>query len=256
MLTATPYNKHYKDLSAQLRLFIGDDTDLGIRPEAYIRQIGGERAFSSKNNLLTVPDEMKIYTERAKNYYNRLIDKNNVQWIDSRYFKRTLKQGLKKDCDQLIAMISLCEAWNPQTDQKLGELEKLLNKDHKDDKVIVFTQYSDTANYVYSQLKKRGVKHIEKVTGETKNPTSIVERFSPLSNKANISTENELRILIATDVLSEGQNLQDAHIIVNYDLPWAIIRLIQRAGRVDRIDQSSLYALQQSSSNKQKLLFL
>lgn len=153
-------------------------------------------------------------------------------------------------------MINLCETWNPQTDQKLNELEKLLNKDHKDDKVVVFTQYSDTANYVYSQLKKRGVKHIEKVTGETKNPTSIVERFSPLSNKANISTENELRILIATDVLSEGQNLQDAHIIVNYDLPWAIIRLIQRAGRVDRIDQSSLYTLQQSSSNKQKLLFL
>ena len=69
--------------------------------------------------------------------------------------------------------------------------------------------------------------------------TSIVERFSPISNKTDIEKENQLRILIATDVLSEGQNLQDAHIIVNYDLPWAIIRLIQRAGRVDRIDQSS-----------------
>ena len=50
LLTATPYNKHYKDLSAQLRLFIGDDTDLGICPEAYIRQIGGERAFSEKHD--------------------------------------------------------------------------------------------------------------------------------------------------------------------------------------------------------------
>ena len=50
MLTVTPYNKHYKDLSAQLRLFIGDDTDLGICPEAYIRQIGGERAFSEKHD--------------------------------------------------------------------------------------------------------------------------------------------------------------------------------------------------------------
>ena len=195
--------------------------------------------FFSNSNLLTIPKDMKAYMEKAETYYNGLIGKNNVQWIDSKYFKRTLKQGLKKDCDQLLAMINLCEAWNPQTDQKLTELEKLLSNTHKDEKVIIFTQYSDTANYIYKQLEKRGIKNIEKVTGATKNSTSIVERFSPISNKADIEKENELRILIATDVLSEGQNLQDAHIIVNYDLPWAIIRLIQRAGRVDRIDQSS-----------------
>jgi superfamily II DNA/RNA helicase len=66
-------------------------------------------------------------------------------------------------------------------------------------------------------------------------------RFSPESNgkREQIKAADELRVLIATDVLSEGQNLQDAHIIVNYDLPWAIIRLIQRAGRVDRIGQQS-----------------
>lgn len=195
--------------------------------------------FFSNSNLLTIPKDMKAYMEKAETYYNGLIGKNNVQWIDSKYFKRTLKQGLKKDCEQLLAMINLCEAWNPQTDQKLNELEKLLSNTHKDEKVVVFTQYSDTANYIYKQLEKRGIKYIEKVTGATKNSTSIVERFSPISNKADIEKENELRILIATDVLSEGQNLQDAHIIVNYDLPWAIIRLIQRAGRVDRIDQSS-----------------
>ena len=195
--------------------------------------------FFSNSNLLTIPKDMKAYMEKAETYYNGLIGKNNVQWIDSKYFKRTLKQGLKKDCEQLLAMINLCEAWNPQTDQKLNELEKLLSNTHKDEKVVVFTQYSDTANYIYKQLEKRGIKNIEKVTGATKNSTSIVERFSPISNKADIEKENELRILIATDVLSEGQNLQDAHIIVNYDLPWAIIRLIQRAGRVDRIGQSS-----------------
>ena len=192
--------------------------------------------YSSGDNLIKVPNDMRIYIDKAKEYYNGLIGKNNVQWIDSKYFKRTLKQQLKKDCEQLIAMINLCDAWNPQTDQKLNELENLLSDKHK---VVVFTQYSDTANYVYYQLKKRGFKHIEKVTGSTKNPTDVVDRFSPISNKADVSTENELRVLIATDVLSEGQNLQDSHVIVNYDLPWAIIRLIQRAGRVDRIDQSS-----------------
>ena len=66
-------------------------------------------------------------------------------------------------------------------------------------------------------------------------------RFSPVSNdkRDRIKPEDELRVLIATDVLSEGQNLQDAAIVVNYDLPWAIIRLIQRAGRVDRIGQKA-----------------
>ena len=198
-----------------------------------------EEERSSGDNLIQIPNDMEVYMQKAKEYYNGLIGKNNVQWIESRYFKRTLKQQLKKDCDQLIAMINLCDAWNPQTDQKLNQLEDLLNNTHKGDKVIVFTQYSDTANYIYHQLKKRGIQQIDKATGGTKNPTAIVERFSPLSNKADVSASDELRVLIATDVLSEGQNLQDAHVIVNFDLPWAIIRLIQRAGRVDRIDQSS-----------------
>lgn len=166
--------------------------------------------YSSGDNLITVPNDMQIYMDKAKEYYNGLIGKNNVQWIDSKYFKRTLKQQLKKDCEQLIAMINLCDAWNPQTDQKLNELEGLLNDKHQKDKIVVFTQYSDTANYVYYQLKKRGFKHIEKVTGGTKNPTDVVDRFSPISNKADVPTENELRVLIATDVLSEGQNLQDS----------------------------------------------
>ncbi len=64
-----------------------------------------------------------------------------------------------------------------------------------------------------------------------------MEHFSPVSNEVNIPKENETQVLIATDVLSEGQNLQDSHVIINFDLPWAIIRLIQRAGRVDRIGQ-------------------
>ena len=67
-----------------------------------------------------------------------------------------------------------------------------------------------------------------------------VNKFSPVSNKMPpISIEHQTRVMIATDMLSEGQNLQDGHIVVNYDLPWAIIRLIQRAGRVDRIGQKA-----------------
>jgi len=75
------------------------------------------------------------------------------------------------------------------------------------------------------------------VTGATDNPTLLAKRFSPESNEGMPTGASEIRVLIATDVLSEGQNLQDCAVVVNYDLPWAIIRLIQRAGRVDRIGQ-------------------
>lgn len=232
-------------IESKLPLPIGDENTF---PEDYLDDAdindifehdNDEEERKSADNLIQIPNDMKVYMQKAEEYYNSLVGKNNVQWIDSKYFKRTLKQKLNKDCETLIKMINLCGDWNPKTDQKLDELENLINKMHNGEKVIVFTQYSDTANYVYHQLKKRGLTQIDKATGNSQNPTAIVDRFSPISNKAEVSKENELRVLIATDVLSEGQNLQDAHVIVNYDLPWAIIRLIQRAGRVDRIDQSS-----------------
>lgn len=227
----------------KLPLPIGDENNL---PEEWIEDEDINDIFSNDedNNLggeglIDIPTDMKVYMEKARYYYNLLAQKNNVAWLESAYFKRSLKSHLKQDCEQIIKMILLCGKWEPQADQKLNKLEELINKTHKKDKVLIFTQYSDTAQYIYRQLRKRGFIHIEKVTGGSKNPTHIVEHFSPRSNKADISPESELRILVATDVLSEGQNLQDAHVIVNYDLPWAIIRLIQRAGRVDRIGQEA-----------------
>jgi superfamily II DNA or RNA helicase len=225
-----------------LPLPIGDENAL---PEEYLDDDDINNIFNADDTnigtggLINIPTDMKVYMEKAKEYYSVLSLKNNVAWISSSYFKRSLKQHLRKDCDRIIDMILLCDKWNPQTDQKLNELEKLLNNTHKDEKVLVFTQYSDTANYIYRQLLKRGFTNVDCATGSSQNPTTIVEHFSPISNEVNIPQEIQTRVLIATDVLSEGQNLQDSHVIVNYDLPWAIIRLIQRAGRVDRIGQNA-----------------
>ena len=228
-----------------LSLPIGDENAL---PDEYTEDADINDIFSNGeqeedrlggDNDIEIPTDMNVYMEKARTYYNQLAEKNNVRWIDPSYFKRTLKMNLRKDCDQLIAMIQLCGKWEPQNDQKLNMLEQLLNGEHGKEKILIFTQYSDTANYIYRQLKKRGMKQIDRVTGNMQNPTAIVDRFSPISNKANISASDELRVLVATDVLSEGQNLQDSHIVVNWDLPWAIIRLIQRAGRVDRIGQEA-----------------
>lgn len=195
---------------------------------------------SNVGNKLTVPTDLNFYKKKAEEYYNQISSKSNVSWLNSVYFKRTLKEKLNKDCEIIINMIKLCGPWEPENDQKINELERKLVQDHKDDKVLVFTQYSDTAQYIYHELKRRGLKQIDVCTGGTQNPTAIVTKFSPRSNDdAQMPANEQTRVLVATDVLSEGQNLQDAHVIMNFDLPWAIIRLIQRAGRVDRIGQTS-----------------
>ena len=198
-----------------------------------------ENVIIEADGVIRFPTDMSLYMNKAKEYYSILSNKSNVSWIDSKYFKRSLKQQLKNDCETLMNMIRLCGDWSPAEDQKLNSLYDLLTSTHGNDKVVVFTQYSDTAQYISRQLKKRGLSKIGCVTGKSANPTEMVEHFSPISNKVSVSADNQYRVLIATDVLSEGQNLQDAHIIVNFDLPWAIIRLIQRAGRVDRIGQES-----------------
>ena len=180
----------------------------------------------------------KEYKNSAEKFYSSLIQQHKKQygWIRSSFFSKALKKDLINDNKLLMDIILLNKQWNPANDRKLNALEKLCNITHENEKILIFTQYSDTANYVYNNLKDK-IKNFECVTGNNENPTSIAYRFSPKSN--NKKYKNEIRVLISTDVLSEGQNLQDAHIIVNYDLPWAIIRLIQRAGRVDRIGQKA-----------------
>ena len=125
-----------------------------------------------------------------------------------------------------------------EKDAKLNALEDLLTQSHPEDKVLIFTQFADTVRYLNEALLERGVTQIAEVTGDSSNPTELAWRFSPVSNNRQ-NRQNELRVLISTDILSEGQNLQDCSIVVNYDLPWAIIRLVQRAGRVDRIGQEA-----------------
>lgn len=180
----------------------------------------------------------KQYLERAEKYYQSLYNKKHkYQWIRSQLFNEKLEKDLIDDSKELMSVLKLGKDWNQENDRQLNALCDLITKKHKDEKILIFTQFSDTANYLYQSLKKRGLDKVECVTGANENPTAFAHRFSPKSNEKNIPKEKEIRVLITTDVLSEGQNLQDAHIVLNFDLPWAIIRLIQRAGRVDRIGQ-------------------
>ena len=167
--------------------------------------------------------------------------KSRFKWLRAGLFVPGLAEDLRRDAEELFKILGRAGAWQEKKDSKLDALEKLLTKSHPKEKVIIFSQFADTVGYLAEALRRRGVRSLAGVTGTAENPTLLAWRFSPVSNlkRATIPAAEEIRVLIATDVLSEGQNLQDAAIVVNFDLPWAIIRLIQRAGRVDRIGQRS-----------------
>ncbi len=192
------------------------------------------------NNISFILDE-DTYLKKAAQVYDLYAGNKYIHrfdWIRSHLFSPVLMKHLVTDSKEIINILTTGKDWNAEDDRKLNALDELLTIKHKKEKVLVFTQYADTALYISEHLKKRNIKHLQHVTGDSEDPTKIARQFSPVSNGLPKSI-NDIRVLVTTDVLSEGQNLQDAHIILNYDLPWAIIRLIQRAGRVDRIGQKS-----------------
>lgn len=180
---------------------------------------------------------------RASSIYEAYRNRSGstFKWLRPSLFVGDLEKDLLTDAQALIGILNKCGVWEPTADSKLSALYELLSETHPDEKVLVFTQFADTVDYLVAGLKNRGLTSVEGVTGDTPDPTALAWRFSPRSNdkENSISEEEQIRVLVSTDVLSEGQNLQDSAIVVNYDLPWAIIRLIQRAGRVDRIGQRS-----------------
>ena len=205
---------------------IEDDAGEVLDIEAEL--LSSEKSFKQRAEV--------VYQEYQTRYQRRF------KWLKSDFFDtKKLKRDLLADARCLIEVLQTCGEWHSQPDEKLAALVKLLTETHPHEKILIFTQFADTVRYITDNLTALNIAGVASVTGKSKDPTELTFRFSPTSSGKldQISPEQELRILIATDILSEGHNLQDSAIIVNYDLPWAIIRLIQRAGRVDRIGQKA-----------------
>ena len=201
-----------------------------------------EEEFDDTNSQLTshTTDAFKGRADEIYRLYTTKY-KGRFKWIRPDLFRRLLWKDLTDDGHALLEILQRYGTWDAEKDAKLNALEDLLTQSHPADKVLVFTQFADTVRYLKAELSARGISQLAEVTGDSPDPTELAWRFSPISNnKRDSSTpQNELRVLISTDILSEGQNLQDCSIVVNYDLPWAIIRLVQRAGRIDRIGQEA-----------------
>ncbi len=194
---------------------------------------------SSENGIRIEEDFRARAAEVYELYAGRF--KNRFRWLPSHLFVSELNKVLTSDTKTLTSLIERSGPWQPTQDVKLDALEQVLKEKHPNQKVVVFSQFADTVQYLDNQLKSRDVSETAPVTGDSVDPTALAWRFSPDCNEKNqyATDHGEIRVLVSTDVLSEGQNLQDCAIVVNYDLPWAIIRLIQRAGRVDRIGQKA-----------------
>jgi len=129
--------------------------------------------------------------------------------------------------------------FEPSQDDKLNALKELLAKDARlqNRKVLIFTEYRATAKYLERELAKAGLAGLFEIDGQSKvDRHEMVKRFAPYYNDTSSAEvgANEIRTLIATDVLAEGLNLQDASRLINYELHWNPVRLMQRIGRVDR----------------------
>ncbi|MGI9175228.1 MAG: helicase-related protein [Rhodothermales bacterium] len=175
----------------------------------------------------------RVYARYQTQYARRF------RWLRPDLFRPALKKHLLEDARALIGLLSRVGTWQAERDAKLQALYRLVTERHPEEKVLVFSQFADTVRYLRRGLTAAGVEQVASVTGTSDDPTALAHRFSPRSNEKDVAPKDELRVLLATDVLSEGQNLQDAHVVVNFDLPWALIRLVQRAGRVDRIGQQA-----------------
>ena len=145
------------------------------------------------------------------------------------------------DLDQIVLFLEEARKFEPKHDDKLKKLIRLLkSKELAGQKVLIFTEFADTARYLRRHLDHAGIEGVGQVDSATKaNRADVIQRFSPYYNGTSSSElaakrREEIRVLVSTDVLSEGLNLQDASRMINYDIHWNPVRLMQRIGRVDR----------------------
>lgn len=207
-----------------------------------------------------------------------LSDADLVRW----------RQDLAEDRDRLTRLHQQARSVTPERDAKLADLKALIADKLADPfnpgnvKLLVFTAFADTAHYLYDTICEEYPRRMALVTGSGRNKTthpkltadlsSILTAFAPgaRSRPEALADEEEIDLIIATDCISEGQNLQDCDCVVNYDIHWNPVRIVQRFGRVDRLgspnssiklinfwpnmDLDSYIGLERSVSGKMMLL--
>ena len=173
-------------------------------------------------------------------------DDLDLEQLGTHYDKKRMAKDLREDMAMISNLVKKLSLIQPEGDSKLQKLEEdlenhsVFKKGGK--KAVIFTSYVDTAAYVYEYLRSHlDSKRILLLTGQ-KSPRQRSDALKKFSPQSNYMSEDEMPadleeadVLVTTEILSEGQNLQDCNYVINYDLPWNPMRIVQRVGRVDRL---------------------
>jgi superfamily II DNA or RNA helicase len=221
-----------------------------------VQRLGDLDSFDVTATIDTpAPDEIELDDDLEEAFEVGGALKYNLAHID----RAKWKAALRRDRDRIAALASEARKVTPDRDAKLARLKEIIcakaekpttNRDGEANrKIILFTAFTDTARYLYEELRpvarERGLQ-AALVTGDGCKATfgragfqDVLVNFAPRAKRRalmrNAETSGEIDLLIATDCISEGQNLQDADLLVNVDIHWNPVRLIQRFGRIDRI---------------------
>ncbi len=210
--------------------------------------------YEASDTEFDIDDSNTEYFTVGKKVKIELADMDYKSWRDE----------LKADAEVLELLTLMVADITPEHDSKLQELLKLLSEKIENPinsgnrKVLIFSAFSDTAEYLYDNvstyIKKKYGLDTAVITGTIDGRTTIegfkatlnnvLTCFSPISKSRDVlmpGNKTEIDVLIATDCISEGQNLQDCDYLVNYDIHWNPVRIIQRFGRIDRIGSTNEY---------------
>ena len=209
----------------RLERWMAQNTEvLGLSAQRHLDLWGEDDKDAEDDDV--VPQEMLDAVER--------LDRDN-------YKVEEMLSETFLDLDQVAQFLDEARRFEPKHDDKAKKLIHLLQSTPlANEKVLVFTEFADTARYVRQRLEEAGIDGVEQVDSATKKDRAdVIQRFAPYYNGLSSPElaergDHEIRILISTDVLSEGLNLQDASRMINYDIHWNPVRLMQRIGRVDR----------------------
>ena len=212
-----------------------------------------EEFFNNKNILLNLSEIDNILEEFGDDSSEELdlndedviksAEKTGVKVSDKTHNINAISEDMAYEKKILDSIIELTEAFN-RNDKKLDAFNKLILEIHKEDpkrKILVFSFFGDTVNYLKEAIQDKSVFTTENsafVSGKDRtNALNSADRFAPVARdgQEEVQKSGELTYLFSTDVLAEGQNLQDCGLIINYDLHWNPVRMIQRNGRINRL---------------------
>jgi hypothetical protein len=223
------------------------------RLERWKSQHSERTGFILQDQIRMFDDQLVLGDQPEKELLEDLVTEEMLEAVEElsrdEYKVEEILAETFLDLDQIIEFLDELKKFKPSNDDKLKALIKLLKTDPvlKKHKVLIFTEYLATARYLQEQLVANGITGVDEVDGATNhnNRGKIIQQFAPYYNESS-SAElaeqglTETRVLISTDVLSEGLNLQDATRLINFDLHWNPVRLMQRVGRTDRRMNNSI----------------